>query len=300
MHWRSIGRIINERAAYPTIDRVDGSPRLYFGRRDDLGRSGIFHTNIDLDHPLQPSAISDRPLFDLGSPGTFDADGHAARWVVEAADGSKLMYLIGWNRSHSVPYHLSIGCARSIDGGRGWRKGAGPVMDRSADEPFLCTSPCVLEDNGVFRMWYCGGLGWLENEGKMEPLYRIHHAESPDGLTWRRTPQICIDAFPGGDAIGWPVVWKVEGGYRMLFSYRAKFGYRDDPSRAYRIGFAISEDGLAWSIRNEEVLFERSGDQWDSIMVAYPAFLDDLLFYNGNGFGATGIGVARRIELGSQ
>jgi hypothetical protein len=297
MRWKSIGRIITEKASYPTIDRVEGSVRLYFARRDDRGRSGIFHCEVDADDPFRHSAISDRPLFEPGIPGTFDADGHTARWILEVADGSKLMYLGGWNRSQTVPYHLAIGCARSIDGGKTWAKMAGPVMDRSSDEPFLCTSPCVLNDNGTYRMWYCGGLGWIEHEGKLEPLYRIHHAESPDGIYWRRTPHVCIDTFPGGDAIGWPVVWKEGSGFRMLFIFRGKAGYRDDPSQAYRLGYATSPDGLTWAVRNDEVGLVRSSEGWDSVMVGYPALLGDLLFYNGNGFGATGIGVARRVDL---
>jgi hypothetical protein len=296
MRWQSIGRIITEQASYPTIDRVDGAARLYFARRDDRGRSGIFQREVDADDPLRRSSISGRPMLELGPPGTFDADGHAARWVVEAADGSKLMYLIGWNRSLSVPYHLSIGCARSLDGGRTWSKHACPVMDRSSDEPFLCTSPCVLAEGGRYRMWYCGGLGWVDHEGRLEPLYRVHHAESSDGISWRRTPHVCIDTFPGGDAIGWPVVWKQGDGYRMLFSFRGKVGYRDDPNQGYRLGYATSTDGLAWALRNEEVALERSGEGWDSVMVAYPALLGDFLLYNGNGFGSTGIGVARRVE----
>ena len=297
MRWQKLGRIITEAAAYPTIDRVDGVARLYFARRDTLGRSGIYHIGFNPADPLKPGPISDRPLFPSGEPGTFDADGHAARCVVEAADGTKLLYLIGWNRSHSVPYHLSIGCARSLDGGRSWIKHPGPVMDRSVDEPFLCTSPCVLLDGGTYRMWYCGGTGWHEHEGKPEPLYRIHHAESADGLRWRRTPHICIDSFPGGDAIGWPVVWKEGRGYRMLFCFRGRAGYRDDPSQGYRLGYATSTDGLAWVMSNDEAGLDRSADGWDSVMVAYPARLDDLLFYNGNGFGATGIGVARQSKL---
>lgn len=297
MRWRKLGRIITGAASYPTVDRVDGTARLYFARRDDRGRSGIHHMDLDPDDPTRPGPVADRPLFEPGAPGTFDADGHAARWVVEAADGSKLMYLIGWNRAHSVPYHLAIGCARSVDGGRTWAKMAGPVMDRSVDEPFLCTSPCVLLDGGAYRMWYCGGLGWAEHEGRPEPLYRIHHAESPDGLRWRRTPHVCVDTFPGGDAIGWPVVQRAGSGYRMLFSYRGRAGYRDDPAQGYRLGLATSGDGLSWELRNDEVDLDRSADGWDSVMVAYPAPLGDLLFYNGNGFGATGIGVARRADI---
>lgn len=297
MRWRKLGRIITEAAAYPTIDRVEGEARLYFARRDPSGRSTIHHADLDPSDPLRCGPTSERPLFPPGAPGTFDADGHAARWVVEAEDGTRLLYVIGWNRAHSVPYHLAIGCARSADGGRSWEKLPGPVMDRSVDEPFLCTSPCVLRDGGTFRMWYCGGLGWQEHEGKPEPLYRIHHAESPDGLRWRRTPHVCIDTFPGGDAIGWPVVWTEQGRYRMLFCYRGRANYRDDPAQGYKLGYATSADGLAWELRNDEAGLDRSADGWDSVMVAYPARLDDLLFYNGNGFGATGIGVARRADL---
>jgi hypothetical protein len=297
VEWTPLGRVTTDPASYPTPDRVDGGLRLYYARRDAEGRSRIDHMTLCERDPLRVLATSDRPLFDLGPPGTFDADGHAPRWVVEAADGSKLMYLIGWNRATSVPYHLAIGCARSTDGGRTWAKMAGPVMDRSGDEPFFCTSPCVLVDGGRYRMWYCGATGWEAHAGRLEPIYRIHHAESPDGISWRRTPHVCIDQFPGGDAIGWPVVWKEGPGYRMLFSYRGRAGYREDPALAYRLGSAVSVDGLGWELRNDEVHLGRSGQGWDSVMVCYASPVGDLLFYNGNGFGATGIGVARRPAL---
>jgi hypothetical protein len=293
--WKPIGRVISEPASYPTLDRVDGDLRLYFASRDEQGRSRIHFKMIAEDQPLQVRSSSTGPLFDLGPPGSFDADGHAPRWVIEAADGSKLMYLIGWNRSTSVPYHLSIGCARSVDGGRTWVRLPGPVVDRSHDEPFFCTSPCVMLDSGVYRMWYCGCLGWESHAGKLEPIYRVHHAESLDGLHWRRTPHVCVDQFSGGDAIGWPVVWREQRGFRMLFSYRGRARYREDPTQAYRIGSAVSTDGLSWELRNEEVCLERSGEGWDSVMTCYASPVGDLLFYNGNGFGATGIGVARRI-----
>jgi hypothetical protein len=295
--WEPIGRVVKESASYPTLDRVAGDLRLYFARRDDRGRSEIHHKTLSEHEPLQVKSGSTQPLFDLGPPGTFDADGHAPRWVVEATDGSKLMYLIGWNRSTSVPYHLAIGCARSLDQGLTWTKLAGPVLDRSSGEPFFCTSPCVMVDSGVYRMWYCGCLGWESHEGKLEPIYRVHHAESSDGLHWRRTPHVCIDQFPGGDAIGWPVVWKEEDHFRMLFSYRGRAGFREDPAQAYRIGSAISNDGLDWELRNDEVHLERSGEAWDSVMTCYASPIGGLLFYNGNGFGATGIGVARKIVI---
>ena len=299
IRYRAVGRALDEPASYPAPDvgPVDGALRVYFARRDEAGRSRAHFVPLDPGDPLRRLGPVAPAGLELGPPGTFDADGHAPRCVVEAADGARLLYLIGWNRAQSVPYHLAIGRARSLDGGRTWDKLPGPVLDRSADEPFLCTSPCVLLDGDTYRMWYCGGTGWEEHDGRAEPLYRVHHAESADGVRWRRTPHVCVDAFSGGDAIGWPSVWKEAGGYRMLFSYRARSGFRDDPDRAYRTGYATSVDGLAWEVRLDEFRLDRSEEGWDSVMAAYATPRGGHLFYNGNGFGRTGIGVARRADF---
>ena len=81
----------------------------------------------------------------------------------------------------------------------------------------------------------------------------------------------------------------------MLFCHRRRAGYRDDPFSGYRLGYATSADGLSWDLRNHELDVARSAEGWDSVMMAYPALAGDLMFYNGNGFGLTGIGVARRV-----
>jgi hypothetical protein len=82
----------------------------------------------------------------------------------------------------------------------------------------------------------------------------------------------------------------------MIFSFRRRASFRDQPSCGYRLGHAVSTDGLRWDLRNEEVGIERSADGWDSVMMAYASLYRDYLFYNGNGFGATGIGLARRVD----
>lgn len=82
----------------------------------------------------------------------------------------------------------------------------------------------------------------------------------------------------------------------MIFSFRGRAGYRDDANHAYRFGFADSADGLSWEIRNDEIGLERASSGWDSVMMTYAAFHGNHLFYNGNGFGATGIGVALRVH----
>jgi hypothetical protein len=65
---------------------------------------------------------------------------------------------------------------------------------------------------------------------------------------------------------------------------------------AYRLGYAESADGVTW-VRDDDVAgLPPSRNGWDSEMICYPAVYDRngrrYLLYNGNGFGATGIGYA--------
>ena len=64
----------------------------------------------------------------------------------------------------------------------------------------------------------------------------------------------------------------------------------------YRIGYATSDDGIAWTRRDDEAGIDVSEDGWDSLMVAYPHVVEHesrrYMLYNGNGFGASGFGWA--------
>ena len=58
-------------------------------------------------------------------------------------------------------------------------------------------------------------------------------------------------------------------------------------------------DGIAWTRDDERcVLDVSSGQGWDAEMVAYPVVADvageRVMLYNGNGYGRTGIGLARQ------
>ena len=69
----------------------------------------------------------------------------------------------------------------------------------------------------------------------------------------------------------------------------------------YRIGFAVSRDGISWSRRDSEIGIVVSESGWDSEMLAYPyvvKFRDKFfMFYNGNGFGKSGFWFATAGEL---
>jgi len=284
-------------ASIPVVDEVRaGVLRVYFGTRDGNGRSQTSYIEVDAEQPENLLHIHDQPLLPLGRPGTFDDSGIMPSWIVNHQN-KKYLYYIGWNVKVSVPYHLSIGLAVSEDEGRSFAKvSEGPLLDRSIDEPFFNTAPCVHREEDRWRMWYVSCTGWETAAERAEPRYHVRYAESTDGIHWQRTKHVCIDYTSETDAIGRPCVYKQHGRYSMLYSYRDVWGYRGDRAQSYRLGYAESPDGIAWTRRDEEAGIERSTSSWDSEMMEYCYLYHyrdrSYLFYNGNGFGKTGFGYA--------
>lgn len=308
MKWRKGGLIfapdgsipwMQTHASIPIVDRLDNdSLRIYFGTRDAAGKSHIGYVDTRSDDPSKIIGISREPVLLLGDPGTFDDSGTMPSWILDN-NGKKFLYYIGWNPEVTVSYRLSIGLALSRDGGKTFTKySQGPICDRAIDEPFFNTAPCVHVENGLWRMWYISCTGWEVVAGRTEPRYHVKYAESPDGTHWQKTGRICIDYDSFARAIGRPCVFRENGLYRMLYSYRNTNGYRTDPQQSYRLGYAESTDGLSWERIDERVGIERADQGWDSEMMEYCSVYlingSQYLFYNGNGFGASGFGFAVR------
>ena len=158
-------------------------------------------------------------------------------------------------------------------------------------DPFLTASPWVLIDDGVWRMWYVSGTEWQVRADGPRHRYQIKYAESRDGMHWDRRGVVCIDyASPDEYAFGRPCVVNDGDLYRMWYSYRGI---------AYRMGYAESNDGIVWTRRDDQCIVDASADGWDSEMVTYPVVVRRLgrweMLYNGNGYGRTGIGLARQL-----
>jgi hypothetical protein len=291
-------------AQVPVADLQDEKRlRLYFASRDDENRARIAWIDVDPREPERILASCAAPLLSLGARGTFDDNGMMPSCVV--GDGNrKYMYYMGWSPQRTVSYHVAIGLAVSDDGGMTYRRYAsGPVLDRGPNEPFFCSAPCVLRIGSLWRIWYLSCTGWEEIDGHPEPKYHIKYAESDDGIAWRRDGYVCIDFDESTGAIARPWVLPFDDRYAMWFSYRGLVNYRTDPRAAYRIGYAESGDGLRWERRDDPSGLARSADGWDSVMAAYTNVIrlsgKLLCFYNGNGFGTTGIGYAVGLDEAS-
>jgi sucrose-6-phosphate hydrolase SacC (GH32 family) len=141
-------------------------------------------------------------------------------------------------------------------------------------------------------MWYTGGVNWENNNGVLKHYYTIKHANSDDGIHWEASPEVCIPfQYETEYAIARPSVTKLGDTYHMWYTYR------ETPTiHTYRIGYATSADGLAWTRKDDEAGIDVSPEGWASEMVGYPHVFEHngvwFLMYNGNGYGKTGFGYA--------
>jgi hypothetical protein len=262
--------------------------RIYLYGRNSENRSQIGFIEVDLTRPRPVKFISSEPVLKLGAPGHFDDSAVMPNWIVKESDIVRLYYN-GWNQGVVVPYYSGIGLAVSNDDGMTFeRYSKVPIVGRSSVDPLLTHTACVLKDGDTWRMWYSSAVKWTFPAGGGKCYYHIKYAESSDGLSWNPTGKVCIDFVDADEfAIARPCVIKEGGIYKMWYSYS---------SGKYRIGYAESQDAMNWTRKDSEAGISVSESGWDSEMVEY-AFVHNeggvkYLFYNGNGYGSTGLGYA--------
>lgn len=277
----------------PHAEAVEGTVvRVYFTSRDAANRSHIGWFVFDLARPGEVLELATEPLMAPGPAGRFDDAGIMSSWMVREA-GRRRFYVIGWNVPTTVPMHISIGLAEgSGDGPPSLEtRLPGPILDRSPSDPFYVSTPCVLRDGKMWRMWYLSGLEWAWREGRAQSRYDIRHAVSPDGVAWTPEPQPVLALGAGEVAIARPMVVRDPGVWRMWCCYRGEgFGYR--------IGYAESDDGRAWRRMDDHPLALAPGEtDFDAQMACYPYVFDHggerWMLYCGDGFGQAGLGLAR-------
>jgi hypothetical protein len=309
MQWEKLGLIFmpdtqhawsQTHAQVPTVDVLsDKVWRIYYCARDAGNQSRISYFDVEAGNPQHVVYRHDEPILQLGKLGTFDDAGMMPSSIVTVG-GVKYLYFTGWNLRKSVPYQNSIGLAISHDGGCKFeRAGEGPVLGLSLKEPYFVGTASIIYENGLWRNWYASCTGWEMIDGKAEPRYHLKYAESMDGIEWRRDGDVAIDykdANEGG-LVRAAVVSEC-GHYKMWYARRDASGYRNVLKHSYRIGYAESPDGLRWKRLDEKAGIDVSNVGWDADMIAYPNVVQtenrSFLFYNGNGFGQSGIGVAHR------
>lgn len=273
----------------------DSTVRVFFSCRDTQKRSHIGFVDIDMERDFMVTKVSEVPCLEPGQLGTFDDSGVSIGCLLQTPRGLE-MYYVGWNLKVTVPWGNSIGKATLDESKERFiNRRLAPVLDRSDEDPFSLSYPSVIHFDGLYHMYYGSNLSWGESEPTM--IHTIKHAYSPDARQWHREGRIAVELDPDREeyAISRPFVRHLPPGrLQMFYSYR---GHREPES--YRIGMAVSDDGLNWSRQDKAVGITVSETGWDSEMLEYPSVFDykdrTYMLYNGNGYGLSGFGLAQLV-----
>jgi predicted GH43/DUF377 family glycosyl hydrolase len=298
--WRKLGLIFRPDTSRPWMQSHASAPvpvllrsglwRVYFASRDSRNLSHVGYFDIDLAKPEQVVAVAQNPVLAPGPLGHFDDHGIYASSAVRSDDRIYL-YTAGWNPGSRTPlFYSSIGLAVSDDDGKTFVKhGSAPLLARSEYDPCLVTSPFVLREHDRWRMWYVSGVKWEDSSDRLKSYYHVKYAESQNGIEWDRRGKVAIDfASPEETNISRAWLVREQTGYQAWFASTRGAGYR--------IGVAVSPDGLAFERRDAEAGIDISDAGWENESIAYPAVIRHgdswFMFYNGNGFGRDGIALA--------
>ncbi len=218
--------------------------------------------------PLQPiqwqkvaGSAPGGALVGLGTAGAFDERGN---FTVRAFnDGTQYRLYYGGSDATGTcaginDSHWRIGLAVSADG-ISWTRvpgteTGGAIVDIGSPgqfDDFLAYRPFVLQDGGVYRMWYNGSTKPFNcPTGTLADNRRIGYAESTDGLHWTKHYDgageggsvLPLGPLGSFDAQQVGYVWVLKDGdqYKMYYS-------ANDAANFWRVGLAVSTDARTWT-----------------------------------------------------
>ncbi|TYL91752.1 hypothetical protein FXB40_27945 [Bradyrhizobium rifense] len=297
MAWRRLGQIFapdgkspwaHSHAALPAPVHLAGDIfRFFYSSRDTDRRSHVGWVDVEVSERPRVDAAAHAAVMAPGEDGAFDDSGVGVGCVVKTADGFSLYYM-GWNLGIRSPWRNAIGLAQSPTLSRAFERfSPGPILDRSPEDPYTLSYPSVFRRGpGDWWMWYGSNLAPAVGNADMQHAIKV--ARSSDGVRWTRDGTVAVGFATAAEyALARPSVVQIGEKLLMCFACRGE---------RYSIGAASSNDGLNWTRLDETMGLSPSSSGWDSEMTCYPALFwhrERLwLAYNGNGYGATGFGLA--------
>lgn len=277
-------------AMNPTIDILNnGRLRIYFSSLDAQSVGRIGYIEVNASEPTEVLYVSTKPVLDIGVDGAFDDSGVISSSIKDV-EGKKYLYYFGFQKVEKVRFLLFTGLATSMDNGQTFQRvSTTPVLDRTIEDLHVRSLPHVIIENGKWRMWYSGVNRWVDIKGKRMPFGEIKYTESADGISFTKKPQLCLSPYEDEFSLSRAFVFKEDLLYKMIFSRRMK-------TDIYKLGYAESTDGIQWNRNDDKIVVTDSKEEWDSEMICYSSIVKvndkTYLFYNGNGFGKTGLGYA--------
>jgi hypothetical protein len=295
--WRKLGRVLEASGALlsrshvmlPTPHVMTDRVRVFYASCDAELRGRIFFADFEPAPPFALMAVSPEPVFGVGAAGAFDCDGVNPSQVIETEDGLALLY-IGWRRGPSdEPYTLFAGLAASGDQGRSFTRNPEPLLPPRPGERLFRTAPFIHRDGQGYRLHYIGGDLFIDGEGgRRTPVYSLMEQRSAGLWDWSGPARVLMapDVEAGEVGFGRPVITP-DG--RLMVSLRTHAGYQ------------LVETDLEFDPRTRPPLtpvIPPPFEAWEAGMTCFGAPCavgpNELLFYNGDGYGRTGMGLAWR------
>ncbi len=297
MPWKRLGVVFvpdgklswaRSHAALPTPVHVTGDIfRFFYSSRDEEKRSHVGWVDIEVSEAPRILQTGLEPALSPGRDGSFDDSGVGIGCITETEGGFALYYM-GWNQGVRSPWRNAVGLARSPTLQAPFERfSPGPILDRSPEDPYTLSYPTVLQCGPQeWRMWYGSNLGAAVGNSDMRHAIKL--ARSRDGIRWTRDGATVVGFATDSEyALARPNVVNVGDRLLMCFACRGE---------NYRLGAASSCDGVNWTRLDTTMGLSPSGEGWDSEMTCYPALFWHCgrlwLAYNGNGYGASGFGLA--------
>jgi hypothetical protein len=296
--WRKLGLVLQPSGGpldrthcmlptpYVRADRV----RLFYAGWDDDRRGRIFFGDFEPEPPFRLMGRSPGPVMDLGPPGAFDCDGVNPSQAFDA-DGRLALVYIGWRRGPpEAPYTLFAGLAFSDDGGLSFERTGEPLLPPRPGERLLRTAASIEARPDGYRLLYVGGDAFVTGaDGKRVPHYSLRELQGRSLWDWDGPSRTLLDPEEGEIGFGRPITYEVDGERRLMVSLRTEARYRlVEMPRDFEAG-----------VRPPVVdVIAEPLEAWEREMVCFgaPCRTDgrELLFYNGNGYGRDGAGLAWR------
>lgn len=300
MNWQKLGLIYcpntelswqASHAALPTkLHLGGGSYRIYFSSRSSDNRAHIGSFDIDLNEPTRVIKSTSRPVLAPGDWGFFDDHGVQACSIAKADNGDLLLYYLGWNTGGREPlFYAAMGVAISRDGGETFeRYSPAPILQRSQFDPWMVSGGTVVRQGKEWVMYYLSGFRFEFTAPTPTSWYDVKIARSVDGLEWSREGIVALGLQEGETNISRMTIDEYEAGYRAWFPVKRRCS-------GYRCGYAESADGIRWE-RKEGMGLSVSESGWDAEAIDKMEVIRHgerlYMLYNGNRFGADGIGLA--------
>ena len=166
-------------ALQPTPYLLDNATiRIFTGFRDSDGVSRVGFVDVSADNPSNVISVSKTPSLDIGHDGAFDENG-VAPCAILVFEHRLYLYYAGYQLGQKVRFCAYSGLAVSDDHGVTFKRLSNvPVTDRTNDAMYFRVIHSIMNDDGIFKVWYGAGSTYDVGADKTLPRYNVQMMES--------------------------------------------------------------------------------------------------------------------------